>query len=230
VSLTKLGDDIWGCSAIIHFGGIPLPHFMTVIRLHSGGLLVHSPIELDGATRAAVDQLGAVESILAPSWWHDMHLAQWCEAYPRAKLYGDPAVVKWHPKLPFESPLDGSKSPWSEIELLYVDRMRMFLDELAVLHRPTRTAILADLAFHLSDQRPTYLKLWFRFVRAYPGCKVPWFFKLAPRDRSYMRAKVDRLLAWDFDQLIVGHGDVIATGGKEALREAFAWLAETGGA
>lgn len=36
-----------------------------------------------------------------------------------------------------------------------------------------------------------------------------------------MRAGVERILDLDFDRVIVTHGDVVETGGREALREAF---------
>jgi hypothetical protein len=36
-----------------------------------------------------------------------------------------------------------------------------------------------------------------------------------------MRAALERILDWDFDQIIVGHG---AVNGKEVFRAAFRWL------
>jgi hypothetical protein len=223
-TLTPLGDALWVHDMIVWFGPVPLPHAMTVIRLSGGGLLIHSPTRLDDETMAALSDLGPVESILAPSWWHDMFLHDWVRAYPAAKLYGAPGLVQSNRSLPFQPPLDGSSSPWPEIDLLFVDGMRLFLDELVLLHRPSRLLVLADLAFHITDQRSAYMKLCFRFVGAYPGCGVPWFFRLAAYDRAYLRQKIEQLLAWDFDALVVGHGDAIPMNGKGALRQAYAWL------
>ena len=39
-----------------------------------------------------------------------------------------------------------------------------------------------------------------------------------------LRASLDRILAWDFDRVVVTHGDVLESGGKQALRQAFSWL------
>ena len=39
-----------------------------------------------------------------------------------------------------------------------------------------------------------------------------------------MRASVDRILGWHFDRVVVTHGDVIESGGRERLRAAFEWL------
>jgi hypothetical protein len=222
--LTPLGETLWVHDKIVWFGPVPLPHAMTVIRLSGGGLLVHSPTRLDDSTMTALSALGPVESILAPSWWHDMYLHDWVRAYPNAKLFGAPRLVRSNHSLPFQPPLDGSSSPWPEIDLLYIDRMRLFLDELVMLHKTSRSLVLADLAFHITERRSAYMKLCFRFVGAYPNCGVPLFFRLAPHDRGYLRQKIEQMLAWDFDTLVVGHGDAIPRNGKQALRQAYAWL------
>ena len=41
------------------------------------------------------------------------------------------------------------------------------------------------------------------------------------KDKAAVRAGVERILDLDFDRVIVTHGDVVETGGREALREAF---------
>jgi hypothetical protein len=35
---------------------------------------------------------------------------------------------------------------------------------------------------------------------------------------------LDRILSWDFDRVIVGHGELLETGGRSAFRDAYAWL------
>jgi hypothetical protein len=49
-------------------------------------------------------------------------------------------------------------------------------------------------------------------------------FKMAIRDRAAFRESLDTVLAWDFDRVIVGHGENIASGGRAVLREAYAFL------
>jgi hypothetical protein len=39
-----------------------------------------------------------------------------------------------------------------------------------------------------------------------------------------MRMTMERILDWDFDQIIVGHGAVVKNNGKEVFRTAFRWL------
>jgi hypothetical protein len=43
-------------------------------------------------------------------------------------------------------------------------------------------------------------------------------------DRAAARRSLDAVPARPFDRLIVGHGTPIASGGREALAAAYAWL------
>ena len=42
-------------------------------------------------------------------------------------------------------------------------------------------------------------------------------WRLATDDSSLARASYERILAWDFDRLIVAHGNVVATGARARL-------------
>ena len=44
------------------------------------------------------------------------------------------------------------------------------------------------------------------------------------RDRAAARGSLERILAWDFDRVIVAHGEVLEHGGREALRAGYRWL------
>jgi hypothetical protein len=40
-------------------------------------------------------------------------------------------------------------------------------------------------------------------------------------DRHRIRSAVKGILDWDFNQIIVGHGDIVENNGKEVFRSAF---------
>ena len=43
-------------------------------------------------------------------------------------------------------------------------------------------------------------------------------------DREAAKGALERVLAWDFDRIVLAHGDVVAERGRDVLRESFAWL------
>jgi hypothetical protein len=61
-------------------------------------------------------------------------------------------------------------------------------------------------------------------IGPFPGCRFARLYRPAVTDRRSMRTAVERILDWDFDQIIVGHGAVVENKGKEAFRTAFRWL------
>jgi hypothetical protein len=84
-----------------------------------------------------------------------------------------------------------------------------------------RTLVVGDLVWSVTNSMATTGRLWAGWrtgVRPTPA------FRLAIRDRPAARRALDRILEWDFDRLLTGHGEIVASGGREALSRAFAWL------
>ena len=66
---------------------------MTVIKLASGGLFLHSPTKLDEQTKQALDAIGEVRAVVAPSRAHHLFVGDYIKTWPGAKLYGPPGLV-----------------------------------------------------------------------------------------------------------------------------------------
>jgi len=103
-------------------------------------------------------------------------------------------------------------------------RGRPYENEVAFFHRASRTLILCDLAFNFGPGTAWPTRWLMRVIRSYgrfgPSTLDPWLI----RDRAAARASLERILAWDFDRVVVAHGDVLEGGGREALREGYRWL------
>ena len=68
--LEYIPDQIWIKEYPIRYAGTRFNSRMTVIRLQSGGLMLHSPSEIDASTKAEIEALGKVEFIVAPGSYH----------------------------------------------------------------------------------------------------------------------------------------------------------------
>ena len=149
-SFTPLADTLWERSEPLRLGLVRFNHRMTVVRLPSDALWVHSPVRLTHDTRAALDLLGDVAYLVAPSTFHDLYWREWFDAYPQARFFAAPGLQEEHPDLPFEAPLAGENREWSDefdtIVMAGIPR----LNETVFLHRPSGTLIVADLLFNFS--------------------------------------------------------------------------------
>ena len=93
--LTPLVDDlVWAAERPFLWNSIDVGGKMGVVRLSDGSLWVHSPVDLDSPTRAAVDALGPVRHIVSPNFEHVKWAAQWKRAYPSATLWGCPGMKR----------------------------------------------------------------------------------------------------------------------------------------
>ncbi len=98
------------------------------------------------------------------------------------------------------------------------------LRETVFVHPRTRSLLTADLIenFHGSPHWPTRLYLRAAGIDGHAGFSrlLRWLY----RDRPRARASLERVLAEDFDRVLLTHGQSIPHGGKEALRLGYAWL------
>ena len=90
-------DDVWIVDGPVIRFGMPWPKFpfptrMTVVRLTSGDLFVHSPTPLTPSLRAEVEREGRVRFIIGPNRIHYWWIPEWKAAFPDAKVYLAPRI------------------------------------------------------------------------------------------------------------------------------------------
>ena len=198
---------------------------MTVIQLADRGLFLHSPVPLDADLRAALDALGAVRAIVAPSKAHHLYVGDYVAAYPDAKLHGAPGLADKRTDLKFDSILSDEADPdWRGQIDQHFFRGDPFLNEVVFFHRATRTAIFTDLIFNVAAEDASKARV-FNWLTGAAGRFGP--HRLVRRtivDRDAARESVLKILDWNFDRVIVTHGEVLDTGGRDRVRAAFSYL------
>ena len=198
---------------------------MSVIRLKGGELFLHSPVSLDPELRGELDGLGTVRFAVAPNRMHHLFIGEYAEAYPKLELFAAPGLetkrkdVAWQGVLGDEAP-----TAWAgQLEQLFF-RGFPLANEVVFFHPPSRSLLLTDLAFNIGSDSPTATRLAFRLLGAYNRFGPSLLERVLIRDRSAARASLQGILAWDFDRVIMAHGQVLKRGGREALRAGYAWL------
>jgi hypothetical protein len=91
-----------------------------------------------------------------------------------------------------------------------------------LLHRRSRTLVVADLFFSFPDNIRGWPRFFVRRVMRLPHLfGVSAFFHLfAVRDKEAFRQSVNALLALDFERLLVAHSEPIEKDAKRAVEEA----------
>jgi len=222
--LKRLTDDVWFEQRPLRFFGLETGTRMTVVRLKGGGLFVHSPVALDDTLRAAVDALGPVTAIVAPSRFHHLYVGEWAAAYPGASLSGCPGLEKKRKDVRWSRILgDEPAAEWQgEFDQVFFGA-RALENEVVFFHRASRSIISSDFVFNLATHASGFTRaVAFLLGQRKPG--ITLLERVIIRNRPAAREQIGRIVAWDAARIVLAHGDVIESGGSEVVRDAYAWL------
>jgi len=228
--MRALDENLWIVEREQRFYGLPVGTRMTVVRLADGILLLHAPVSLDADLRRALDALGPVRQAVAPNRVHHLYAGEVARHYPGTRLWVAPGLERKRPDLEIAGVLDDEAPPeWrGQLDQVFF-RGRPYENEVAFFHRASRTLLLCDLAFNFGPKAHPATRLLMRLIRSYGRFGPSRLDPLLIRDRRAARESLERILAWDFDRVVMAHGDdVVERGGREALREGYAWLLRNG--
>lgn len=222
-------DQLWLCTYPVRLAGTRFEARMTVVRLASGQLMLHSPCDITAAVAKKISALGPVAHIVAPGNFHHMNVATAQAAFPWAKTWICPGVESRHPGLRYDGVLgDEPPADWdSEIDQVLVQGTRI-MREVAMFHRASRTLILVDLIENFTDATPNTggaLKVLFKYVlRMWNNPRPAPEYRMGWSDREAAEKSLRRILAWDFHQIVLSHGDLIDHNAHEVAAAAWSGI------
>lgn len=221
--LEQLAADLWVAQRPLPLVVGDIGARMTVMRLSDRTLMLHSPVALDPPLQQALDELGSVRWIVGPSKVHHLFIGGFVQAYPDALLCGAPGLAEKRPDLPIRHVLTEPPAGWPEDVPLQLIEGAPWMNEVALFHRKSRTLVLTDLVFN-DPPGATNARMFHRLVGATGKFGPHRLIRFGMRDRAATRRSIDRILAWDFDRIIMSHGAVVESAGHAKFAAAFAFL------
>ena len=223
--LRLVARDLWVIDHPLRVGGLHLGTRTTVVRLANGGLWLHSPGPLQPDLLSELAALGPVQALVGPNAMHHLYLAENVRSFPNAAVYISPALpAKLKEQLSYEVLSDDPPALWRNELAQHLVRGMPKLQEIVFFHYPSRTLILTDLAFHIRQSNSWFTRLFMRLNGAYGHFGPSRIFRTLVKDRAALRSSLARIQRWDFDRIIVAHGDVLEQGGKAEMQTQYAWV------
>lgn len=209
--LVPLAQDIWHVSAPVKLpAGARLDTRMTVVRLASGDVLLHSPVRMAPETQAAVAAIGPVRFVIAPNLYHHLFVGHALAQFPDAKLFAPSGLAQKRPDLPLPSLLSGEPLPGVDGELVQVlVEGAPKMNEVVFFHQPSGTLITSDLVFNVLHPEGLMTRLVMSLMGTNGQLAKSRMWGMLVKDRAAFDASVARILAWDTSRLIMAHGDVV---------------------
>ncbi len=217
---------IWLKEYPIRYAGCRFNARMTVIRLDDGRLFLHSPCQIDAGTKAEIAALGPVAFIIAPGDYHYLYVESAQDAFPDAETLICPGVERKRPEISYTRMLDDEPDPALAEEFDQVlMRGSRFIREVAFFHRATKNLILVDLIENNGDDTAKVnllMRFWWKFVfRMWNRPKPAPEYQLGWKDKAAARRSFERILEWDFNKIIIAHGDLIEEDARQIARTAW---------
>jgi hypothetical protein len=167
-----------------------------------------------------------VAHIVVPGNFHHLHAISAQLAFPEAKTWICPGIEKKRPDLRYDGVLSDEAPPdWAgQIDQALVRGSRI-MREVAMYHRASRTLILIDLIENFTDATPNVggaLKFLFKHVMRMWGRPRPApEYGMGWSDRTAAANSLRRILAWDFQRIVLSHGDLIDHDAHDIAAEAW---------
>ncbi len=199
--------------------GVYLPLRSVLVTTPTGNILI-SPIEFTGEQLENIQSQGDVIAIVAPSALHNLWVVQAKNRFRKAAVWGVPGLKAHNPAVPCDKLL--TRDAWPFIADLIPQPLAAIddLDEVVFLHPESKSLIVMDLVFNIKKPQGLLAPIVYRVFDSYKKLSVSKMFARKIKDRAAFRASIEKVLAFDFDRLVMAHGDIVATNGKAKLREA----------
>jgi Domain of unknown function (DUF4336) len=224
-----VADNVWVIDDLLSFPlGVRIPIRATVVRLADGGLWVHSPTPLTPELGAAVEALGPVRDLVAPSRFHHKWLAPWSARFPHARLWAAPGLAVKRPDVTFAGVLGtGAPPPWAgQVAALPIAGAPSF-GEVAFFHGASHTLICSDLVFNVRRPASWMTALILKLMGTKGRFAMSRAWRRITRDRAALKTSIEQLLTWEFVRVIPAHGEVFDGDGgdaRAATRAALGWM------
>lgn len=226
------------------FGLFKIGGRATAIKLQNADVVIVSAIKSTPEIQNTIKALGTVKYLVAPDVEHHLNLDEYAKLYPNAKIIAVEGLPEKHPHLKFhkvfgESKYDNVEIGWeSEIETVYFPGHSN--KELALLHKPTKTLIEADIVFNLpafeqykgsssSAGIGGFLSPFKNLSLTHKSHRTLTWNMLA-KDKKSFKASLLQVQKWDFVNLIPCHGEVVEGNAKTLWDDHFKQFFEGKGA
>ena len=210
---------------------LPLPFTtrMTVVRLSSGDLFLHSPIKFDVRLAKELLGLGAVRHLVSPNQFHYAHIGEWAKAFPDAVSWASPRVRKRasarRVDVDFTRDLDevGPPDEWRE----EIDQTLFpggYFKEFIFFHKASRALILTDTIINIeldkiSEPWRAATKLagmYHPHGQIFFGMRLPLLVQ-----RRKAKAAIGKIHSWQPKRIVLSHGRCFDADADKVIRRIF---------
>lgn len=199
--------------------GVKVPLRSMLVNDGSEKILI-SPVATSEEHAAIGEDL---TTLVVPDLLHHKYLADAIHRYQPATLWAPPGFTD---KVPDFAPVRVfGMDTWPHYNALDYVLLEGAprKNEVVFFHRTSRTLYAADLFFNIREPKGWLTPVTFRMMGVYKRFAVAKIMKRWIKDPAAFRRSIAKMLEWDFERIVVAHGEPVDRDARElavrALRE-----------
>jgi hypothetical protein len=182
---------------------IPLRSMLVTSAEHE---LLISPV----GTPEEASHLGAAPlTLIAPSLLHHIHLAATIERFRPVALWAPPGLAHKHPELGPIHVFGVDAWPHGDLVDVVVIEGAPVRNEVVFFHRASKTIYTADLFFNIRHPEGFLTSMALRFMGLYGRFAAAKQWRHWVKDRAAFTRSIEAVLAWDFERIVMAHGEPV---------------------
>jgi len=220
--LRQLDTSLWVIEAPFKLLGIDFGNRMTCVQLADHSFWLHSPTRFNKASYEEIKAKGEIKYLVAPSLMHNLYIMDWKDQETSTRVLAPARAKKVQPDIKLD------ETPQQEINRLFNDEISCIpingmplLQEYAFIHHASKTLILTDLAFNFGSEVTSWTKFFLKLYGSYNKFGPTFTIRALIKDKIAFRESLQTIVKQNFDRIIVSHGRIVETDGKNILRKAF---------
>ncbi len=206
--LQPIADGLWCANS--HFD---TSLFRGSVRMSviagDGGLVLYSPVALDGGERREIAALGPVAAIVAPNTFHHRFLRPATEAFPSARVFVPEGLEAKIGPIPRAETMTRAHPPQLSGGIEHFIFESHAIRETMLFHRVSRTLVTSDLLYNYQPEHGAGEKAMFRLIGCYGAPKVAFYHRFALRGKAGVAELVAQVHEWAPRRIVMCHGRIV---------------------
>jgi hypothetical protein len=195
-----------------------LPVRCVAVKTKKGVILI-SPIKFSSDQLQQIVELGEVTDIISPSLIHSLFMKKASKRFPNATVWAPPCMREKFPKMKIDKVLTQDSWPFEDqIDMELIGGVKK-VTEVAFYLKELRTLVVCDLAFNVQHPHGIGGRIVPLVLGTYKKFAISRLWNIFMKDKDTFSKSIDNILKWDFDQVVMAHGEVLTENGHEKLRE-----------
>jgi len=192
-----------------------------LVRLQNQNLVLVNPVELTPDIQDKIRKLGKLTHVITHTHGHNLFIPNVKQAFPDVTVVGqsDHPNVLHKKNLVLDQSLPDS-GMW--LEEFQCKTMNIgFGKEVALVHKPTKSLFITDLAAKY-EMKDDWYHRFYLYLQKMPLNELSsqMYFSLFVTEKDVLREQLREVFNFDWDKLIMGHGRPIFSDAKSALKKA----------